>query len=296
MKFRTEYRAVRNELTLNPENPIVLMGSCFSQNMAAKMEESGWDAVIAGGTLYNPLSIGIALSMMLDETNGEDKFKNTLFYASGLWNSQMFDSSFSAKSREDCIEEFRLRSSLLREALKKGETLIVTFGTSICYFLAESKEPVGNCHKQPADLFTRRRLSIEEIAGYWNSLLSALKERFPGLQVIFTVSPVRHLKDGFEGNARSKAILHLAIEEICGNYGFCHYFPAYEILTDDLRDYRFYAGDLVHPSEEAVEYIWEIFKESFIDENGRRYLEAGFKATRARQHRPKTGALGRLLS
>lgn len=296
MRFRTEYHPERSHLTLSPEKTAVLIGSCFSQNISSKMKECCWDSVLPGGTLYNPLSIGEVLYMFLDEETGLNKFEENLFLSDGIWHNRMFDSSLSSRNREDCLQEFRHRSRLFNEAIRQGESLIVTFGTSICYFLKESGKPAGNCHKQPSKEFSRRRLTIEEIVGYWQTLLTHFRKQLPGLKVIFTVSPVRHLKDGFVGNSRSKAVLQLAVEEICSSDPLCDYFPAYEILNDDLRDYRFYASDLLHPSDEGIGYIWEIFQFTYLDDTGLKIIEAGEKRFRRENHRRKTGALGKPLS
>ncbi|MDE6681796.1 MAG: GSCFA domain-containing protein, partial [Muribaculaceae bacterium] len=129
-------------------------------------------------------------------------------------------------------------------------------------------------------------LTIPEITGMWVELCRKIKESYPRLQIVFTVSPVRHLKDGFTANSRSKAILQLAVEEICNELEFCSYFPAYEILNDDLRDYRFYASDLAHPSEMAIDYIWEIFKETYLNEEGKALLKEGEKIVKGYGHRP----------
>lgn len=296
MKFRTEYQTVKCSFSLFPSKPVVLAGSCFSQNIAAKMTEHGWKALNPFGTLYNPLSIAMALDTMLDRENGLQKFSQSLFLANGLWASRWFDSSFSAIAKEDCLEEFVLRQTQFLEAIREGQTLIITFGTSICYYLSGSDQPVGNCHKQPASLFLRKRLSISEIVNVWNDRLIDLRNKIPDLKVIFTVSPVRHLKDGFAGNSRSKAVLQLAVEQLCLDNSDCLYFPAYEILNDDLRDYRFYAADLAHPSEEAIEYIWQKFIDTFISPAYRQFLIDGAKAFKAAQHRSKTGALGKPLN
>lgn len=135
-------------------------------------------------------------------------------------------------------------------------------------------------------MFERRRLTIGEISALWSDLCNRLTTLYPNLNIIFTVSPVRHLKDGFEGNARSKATLHLAVEEICQASDKCFYFPAYEIVNDDLRDYRFYASDLAHPSDTAVEYIWEIFRQTYVDAEGERLLKEGNRRYKALNHRP----------
>ena len=296
MRFRTEYESERSSLTLSPEKPIVMAGSCFTQNMAAKMNEHNWKAVNPFGTLYNPFSIAFAIDCMMDLNNGKERFERSLFEFNGIWNSRMFDSSFSSLRREDCIEEFLLRQKEFQEVIPAGKVLVVTFGTSICYHLKETGIPVGNCHKQPAGLFYEKRMTIEEISSTWNKLIEKLKETYGDVIIIFTVSPVRHLKNGFTGNSRSKAVLQLAIEEICKNHDCAYYFPAFEIMNDDLRGYRFYASDLLHPSEEGIEYIWEKFIETFLDEKGRNLLKEGLKKAKASSHRPKTGALGKPLS
>lgn len=175
----------------------------------------------------------------------------------------------------------------LEECICASGVLFVTFGTAWCYFLADNTDyVVANCHKQPSAMFIRRRITVDEIVGAWTALCNDLWKRFPDLRIVFTVSPVRHLKDGFSGNARSKAVLQLAVEEICRINDRCSYFPAYEILNDDLRDYRFYASDLVHPSQEAVEYIWEIFKSTYLDDKGLELLKEGERIQKAWNHRP----------
>lgn len=295
MKFRTELTPRKASFTLDPSVPIVMAGSCFSQNIANKMRQHGWEACETFGTLYNPWSLCVAIDIMADAENGVQRFSNSLFQASGLWNSWYFDSSISSIHREDCISEFKLRQEMFLKALHHGKTLVVTFGTSICYHLKESGVRVANCHKQSADLFYTKRLGVSETSTMWDVCIDSLKKKFPELKIIFTVSPVRHLKDGFEGNSRSKAILLLTVEEICRYNPECCYFPAFELLNDDLRDYRFYASDLVHPSEEAIDYIWGKFLETFIDQIGRKYLEEGSVKFKAAGHRPKLGALGKPL-
>ncbi len=287
MKFRTEYRPLPSSLRLSPEHPVVLLGSCFSQNIARKMIECDWEAFNGVGTLYNPLSIAKVLDLLLFDDDFFTTTKKSLFQApDGLIHSWFFDTHFSRMSADECISAIENCRKNLVSTLSQAETLIVTFGTAWCYFLTEDKELVANCHKMPQDMFVRRRISITEIVDVWTQFCQQLKNRFPNLSIIFTVSPVRHMKDGFEGNARSKATLLLAVEEICNRYDFCHYFPAYEIISDDLRDYRFYATDLVHPSDSAVEYIWEIFRQTFLDSRGENLLKEGNRRYKALNHRP----------
>lgn len=295
MKFRTEYQPVESSFTLSPDKPVVLVGSCFSQNIARKMAQHDWMATTPFGTLYNPLSISLPIESVIDGRRKEI-FENSLFTHDGVWHSDLFDSSFSSLKREDCIAEFENRCDEFMGCLQKGKVLIVTFGTSICYFREDSSLPVGNCHKLPSKLFYRRRLGVTEIVDRWKEMIEKLQSWFSGITVLFTVSPVRHIKDGLEGNSRSKAVLQLAVEEICRDQNNCHYFPAFEILNDDLRDYRFYAADLCHPSEEAIEYVWEKFIDTYCDEVGVRRLEEGARKVKSSLHRPMTGALGKPLS
>lgn len=288
MKFRTEYKATKAPFVIDPKKPVVLLGSCFADNISAKMKSCLWEAENPLGTLYNPLSIARALSACLwpeeSLSSGVSEFEDSLFNAGGMWRSWLFDSKLSAETREDVVYAFGQRCKRIDSLLKGAGVLFVTFGTSWCYYIKD--RVVANCHKQPAALFERRRLAPDEIVGAWKRLVMRLRECYPGLKVVFTVSPVRHLKDGFEGNARSKAILLLATEEMCRSVEHCYYFPAYEIVNDDLRDYRFYASDLVHPSDEAVEYIWEKFKEMYIDEQGEKRLKEGEAIRKGLEHRP----------
>lgn len=273
----------------------MLVGSCFAANIATKMRECMWQAFNGIGTLYNPISIARVLELLVFDHNPIESLDASLFEAEERIHSWLFDSHFSASSKQRCIEGiFQTRDELLKH-LEDSQALIVTFGTAWCYALKDEYRPalevdgeyiVSNCHKMPADIFSRRRVSVAEISKLWVSLCQRLKQKYPELKILFTVSPVRHLKDGFEGNTLSKATLHLAVEEICKLAEDCIYFPAYEIVCDDLRDYRFYASDLVHPSEAAVEYIWEIFCKIFVDDNGMQRLKAGLKEYKRMNHRP----------
>lgn len=255
-----------------------------------------WAAFNGVGTLYNPLSIAKVLELMLLNENYLEELAASFFESEGRIHSWLFDSHFSASSKEKCLQAIENSRAELLEVLNKAQALIVTFGTSWIYALQDripegenlslNKEyVVANCHKMPAAMFSRRRVSVEEIKRVWSDLSQRIKNKYPDISIIFTVSPVRHLKDGFEGNTLSKATLHLAIEEICRKVDHCIYFPAYELVCDDLRDYRFYASDLVHPSEMAVDYIWEVFCKTFVDEKGMIRLKEGNKEYKRLNHR-----------
>lgn len=291
MVFRTEYIPQKAEFSLSPAKKVTMLGSCFAQNISTRMRCSLWCADNPAGTLYNPLSIERVIRLLLFTDDFRSQFENSLFQSGSMFHSWLFDSKFSAESKEDSLLAATECQSNLRSLLDGGETLFITFGTSWCYFLSDNPDyVVANCHKQPSATFVRRRLRIEEIVNTWSALASDLKKLYPGLRIIFTVSPVRHMKDGFEGNARSKATLLIAVEELCSKFDFCSYFPAYEILNDDLRDYRFYASDLVHPSAEAVEYIWEVFKATYLDKEGLEILKEGERIFKGWCHRPLPNA------
>lgn len=291
MKFRTDFIPEKASFSIDPSLPVVLLGSCFAQNIAGRMRRSLWNAVNPFSTLYNPLSIERTLRASILSSDRDKIFSDSIFDAGDRVCSWLADSRFSAESRRDVLAELSTKADELDKALKIAPVMFVTFGTSWCYFLADRPDyVVANCHKQPASDFIRRRVSVDEIVNIWLDLSSSLKEKYPQLRIVFTVSPVRHMKDGFAGNSHSKAVLLLAVEEICNRLDYCHYFPAYEIVNDDLRDYRFYASDLVHPSEEAVEYIWEIFRATYLDPAGEAILKEGEKLLKAWQHRPLPNA------
>lgn len=285
MKFRTEYFPPKSELRLTPQIPVLTVGSCFAENIAVKMRESLWDACNPVGTLFNPLSIAKVVNLALKDKEYDETDRMT-FKSDGVWHSWLFGTKFSALAKENLIQEIDKSLQSFRNSLGNAQALIVTFGTANCYFLPGVEEKVvANCHKMPAATFVRRRMSVCEIVETWIRLCDILHIRYPELKILFSVSPVRHLKDGFIENARSKATLVLAVEEICLKKEYCYYFPAYEVLTDDLRDYRFYASDLVHPSEEGIEYIWEIFKKTYLDEKDIVLLKQGYDLNMRAGHR-----------
>ena len=289
MKFRTEYQPTKSPLRLDPERPIVAIGSCFAENIAARMRRCLWDAQNPAGTLFNPYSIAKALRICLidDDEEARGKFAASLFEDKGIWHSWLFDSKMSAGcSPEECMARFLEMRECFVKTMENTQALVFTLGTAWVYFLNATDDVVANCHKQPQSLFTRERMSIEEIERVLDLVLRELRMKYPALEIILTVSPVRHVKDGLHGNLLSKSLLLLAAEGVCGRHPFCHYFPAYEILTDDLRDYRFYASDLVHPSDEAVEYIWEKFRQTYLDPKAEELLQQGERLNTAFLHRP----------
>lgn len=293
MEFRTEYRPAPSSLRLTPRRNVILLGSCFSENICRRMRHSLWPAYNPAGVLFNPFSIGKVLEELSLRTD-RDNWKKFLVEHDGIQHSMLLDSKFSALNVKEVLERIEKASDFISEKLKEGADIIVTFGTSWVYslvsgdFLGES-EPyiVGNCHKLPSSAFRRTFVSPDEVFRYWDSLITELRGSYPSTRFIFTVSPVRHLKDGHSGNSISKASLRLAVKLITDRYPeFTEYFPAYEILMDDLRDYRFYASDMVHPSDIAADYIFEKFLDTFVIGSDRNLLDEGRKIFTGLSHRP----------
>lgn len=283
MRFRTEYTPVPSRLQLDPDLPLLLIGSCFAANIGQRLAERQWSGLVINpfGTLYNPISIADALTRT-DAPQCEPEPYNGLYY------SMDCSTLLSRRDRAEAHEAMAQAHSLLRSAegtLLPFQTIVVTFGTAYVFELAAGGRVVANCHKLPASHFIRRRLTVSEITERWIGVVQALKARRADLHFIFTVSPVRHMADGFAGNARSKATLLLACEQLAA-LPDCHYFPAYEILNDDLRDYRFYANDLTHPSEFAADYIYEQFAATYLSAAAIALLTSRHRAYRATLHRP----------
>lgn len=237
------------------------------------------------GVLYNPQSIAQALTMLASRhTLTEEEL--TLFPNEG-WSTWMHHSTFSCPERSEALALINARLEQASQMLLNADTLIITFGTAWVYRLRETGQTVGNCHKMPERLFIRQRLSADEIIEEYTALLEQLWSTNPELRIIFTISPVRHLKDTLHGNQLSKSTLLLAVDVLCQRFPEkSYYFPAYEIVIDELRDYRFYADDMAHPSPQAVEYVWERFVEHCTDAEAQRFMAQWAKVTKALEHRP----------
>ncbi len=281
MKLQTQIEITPSPWQIGYDDRILLLGSCFSDEMGRKMEEHNLNVTCNPfGTLYNPLSIAQAVQMTEVPP---------LVEYEGLWHSMAHHGSFSRPTENETREAVSQSIQTMQQALREATVVISTFGTAWVYQM--NGEIVGNCHKIPAREFSRRRLSVEEIVAAWQPLIA----RYPDKHWIFTVSPIRHVKDGLHGNQLSKSTLLMAVEGLM-NTDRCadrvqttdriSYFPSYEILLDELRDYRFYADDLVHPSSMAVDYIWERFIETFCAPATRNRMNIEHKQWRFAHHRP----------
>ncbi len=283
MKFRTEYiPSPADKGLLSPEHPLALIGSCFSDDIGARAEAAGWEVTANPcGTLFNPFSIARAVTLACSDDDSE--LARRLFEHDGRWRSWDFSTLFSAAQKEDCLTLCARAAQKLRRAISVSQCLIVTLGTAWIYRLADG-EPVANCHKMPEKHFTRSLAGVDETVEVLSEMAREVKGLNPDIKIILTLSPVRHLRDGMAGNSLSKATLRLAIHEMERRGSL--YFPAFEILTDDLRDYRFYADDLLHPSSAGIEYIWQKFTTQYLTDDALRLLARKEAEARRARHRP----------
>ena len=265
MKFRTEIQVKPATQHILHTDPVLTMGSCFAENISLLLKKSFFQILENPfGVLYNPLSIAQALRQIIEN---ETFTTDDLIFHQGEWHSFWHHSTFSHHNQQQCLKNINEQISRAHQFLQRTRWLIVTFGTAYVYFLKRSNMVVANCHKLPEKEFTRRLISIEEIVSAWQNLLIRLQSFNPEIKIIFSVSPIRHLRDGLVQNQQSKATLILAVHKIIGQDQNLFYFPAYEILLDDLRDYRFYEANLTHPNQQAIDYIWEKFQSMFFNSN-----------------------------
>lgn len=286
MLFFTEIQIPEFPWKLDYSRSTMLLGSCFSENIGQKMLDLKFRVDMNPfGILYNPESIANSLQILL-----EDRFFNDsdLFQDQGVWSSFCHHSRFSDVDPEVVLENINNRIAASREFLKTADFLIVTFGTAWIYELKRTGQIVSNCHKVPASEFKRFRLGVFEIVERWRELTEKLWQFNPNLKLIFTVSPIRHWKDGASENQLSKATLLLAIDQLVRGFGDknCCYFPSYEIMIDELRDYRFYAEDMLHLSPVAVDHIFDRFCAVAVSPESLKMSGQVTKILKAAQHRP----------
>jgi len=282
--FRTLVSPPLSTKKINYSSKVMLLGSCFSDYMADKLVKSKF--IVNNnpfGIVYNPLSVNFQLEKLM---KGDEYTPDNLFLSDGVWCSYEHHSRFSNIDKEACLENMNQNLQRSRHFLESTDLLFLTFGTSYVYYLKDSNKVVSNCHKIAAREFDRKKVTVQEIVSIYDALIQKLIQFNPNAFVVFTVSPIRHWKDGAHENQLSKAILLLAIEELCGHHPNTIYFPSYEILMDDLRDYRFYAEDMLHPNSVAIQYIWEQVKYSFMLPETLLIMKDVDKIVQARNHRP----------
>ena len=283
MKFRTEIEVAPWQKPIDYTDKITCIGSCFASNIAERLRRHKFNVVASPtGILFNPASIAQAVEMMTDSYEGRCVVdRDMMIKLDGRYVNYDFHSAVSGATAEEAMQ-------LMQRALVEGghhllgsDLVIITLGTAWCYVHRDSQRVVANCHKQPSALFERRLMSVAEVV----EALQRAIERING-RVLFTVSPVRHMGEGMEDNSLSKAILRVAVNEVCAMYDYgVDYFPAYEIMLDDLRDYRFYEPNMVHPTGQAVDYITEKFFDAALSTTARSTMQRISKVVAAAEHR-----------
>lgn len=260
--FRTIVEPIAPEFQISHQTQLIAIGSCFAENIGERLQRLKFKIDLNPfGVIFNPASIAKNIYRLIEGRIFSD---DELFNANESWHSFMHHSRFSSPDKWVCLDNINSRLILSANALQKAEIIIFTFGTAWVYKLKESGSIVANCHKLPASSFERYMLSVDEIINEYGILVERLRAINPNVKIIFTVSPVRHLKDTAHGNQVSKSILLLAVNQLCQQLN-AYYFPAYEIMLDDLRDYRYYDNDMVHPSALAIEYIFNKFGNTFFN-------------------------------
>ena len=283
MKFRTELKCSPGPKQIDHESKVVLIGSCFSEHMERKFDHFKFDSFSNPfGILFHPL----ALEKAVQDCIAENYYtQDSLLKHNDSWLSLNHHSKFNHSDPEKILININGHIESAHAALKKASHVIITLGTAWVYKWNPNGQTVGNCHKISQKKFTKSLLTSEEILGSLKGIINQVREVNKGANFIFTLSPVRHLKDGFIENSLSKALLLGAIHALQKEPGV-FYFPAYEIMMDDLRDYRFYNSDMIHPNETAVDYIWNLFENSWISEPSRNLMTEIDEIQRSLAHRP----------
>ncbi|NBJ05591.1 GSCFA domain-containing protein [Duncaniella freteri] len=288
MIFRTEVSPEKGlEGLLSHGTPVVLVGSCFTDNIGACMRDDLFDVIVNPfGPIYNPSSVRRAVSSIVD---GIRISPGDLFPHEGRFHSHLFHSRYSGCDREAAAQAMTRQIHLAREALLHASSLIVTLGTTRVFRHRQQGMVVANCHRLPSSSFREETLSLDQCTDDLESLVSMVRTVNPDIHIIFTVSPLRYLGQGAHINSISKATLLLAIDSVVRTFPSTHYFPSFEIMMDDLRDYRFYADDMKHPTDQAVRYIYDIFSATYFSPSTRDLASQSRRLTRRLAHRPMGG-------
>ena len=340
MQLTTVIDIPKSKFKISADDKVLFLGSCFADSVGEKFMRGGFDTLVNPfGTLYNPMSIAELLLRCVDEASDIDASADIFQSEDGIWHSWMHHSRFSSPNRDELMLNINEAYTIVRNFISTGNVLVITFGTSIIYRHKHDGRLVANCHKQLDTLFTRERLSVETIVDKWKQVIDNLHSVNNNLKIIFTVSPIRHKRDGMHINNISKGILLQSVDEIINTCNLStdvnkpidnpvnrvdndvksvdssvdnanaintsdnviskknrvinttvdnsipQYFPSYEIMLDELRDYRFYADDMIHPSPLAVEYIWQRFQDTYFDRNTQEHIRLKNKEWARSQHR-----------
>jgi hypothetical protein len=289
MKFHFEFDIKKLGQLITHKDKLLLIGSCFTENIGEKLKKYKFSVLEnPNGILFNPISVTEALTSYIENTQLTEA---DLFQLNEGWHSWKHHSRFSGLSTEDSLGKINTSNSNAHKYLKDADYLMITLGSSWIYTLTDKAlnarpgSVAANNHKAPADWFYRKLMTAEEVLQKLDNTLYRLFHFNTKLKIIFTISPVRHLREGVVENNRSKAVLIQAVHHLVDKFDKLYYFPAYELVIDDLRDYRFYAEDLVHPNYFATQYVWEKFVNACIDEKTRSLMDEIHSINLAYQHK-----------
>ncbi len=290
MKFHTEFDIKKLGIPIQHQHRLMLMGSCFTENIGEKLSKHKFNILEnPHGILFNPVSVAEAITSYIDHSSITEK---DLFHYNEAWHSWKHHSRFSAMSSGESIQKINESISHAHDYLKEADYLMITLGSAWVYTLtknasnAKLHSVVANNHKAPADWFSKKLLTVPDTLSVLDNVLHRLFLFNPKLQIIFTISPVRHLREGVIENNRSKAVLIQTVHHLVDKFNKLYYFPAYELVIDDLRDYRFYAEDLVHPNYQATQYVWEKLIAACMNEETQMLMKEIAEINRAYQHKP----------
>lgn len=289
MKFHYDFPIKKMDSPIAHHHRILMMGSCFTENIGQYLRNHSFQILEnPNGILFNPASVADAI---LSYINKDEVKEEDLFQLNETWHSWKFHSRYSGVSKEEALEKMNCSIAEAHQFLKTASYIIVTLGSAWVYELTDAANGklgtmVANNHKAPASWFHRRLLSAEAVKSMLLPIITALRQFNPILQIIFTISPVRHLREGVIENNRSKAVLIQSVHDLTNEYEHLYYFPSYELVIDDLRDYRFYAEDLVHPNYQATQYVWEKFVDACIDDSSVQLFKTIREIKLAYQHKP----------
>lgn len=264
MQFHLGFQPAISQNKITHQDGLLLIGSCFSEHIGNRLSDLKFNVGSNPfGILFNPKSIETTLYRIIEKNYFNE---SDVFEKDGLWYSFEAHSSIHAETQQDLLDILNNNINIWNERLKQAHWLTITFGSAFAYKHVEQTKIVANCHKLPQALFEKILLKTNDIVDDYNVLLNALKQFNPTLKIIFTVSPVKHLRDGVVENSVSKSILIQATHQLINDQKQCVYFPAYELVNDDLRDYRFYESDMAHPNKQAIDYVWKRFAEVYFND------------------------------
>lgn len=285
MKFQLDITIDKPQKAIGYTDKILLIGSCFTEHMADRLAQHHFQICSnPNGILFNPLSVADSLNAYL---MGKQYEEQELFYLNELWNSWDHHTRFSDISAANAIAKINQEQAYATEMIHNADWILITLGSAFQYYLKEGDKPVANNHRAPGQWFEKKLLSIDTIINTLSNTINNIHKKNPKAQIVFTISPVRHIRDGVVDNNRSKARLLEAVHSLCEHFSFAHYFPAYEIVIDVLRDYRFYDIDMVHPNYAATSFVWECFSNHYFEEKTQVLMKEILELHTAQQHRPR---------